>query len=247
MRRVVEAFHKSTYLRTSLQGPPISSVVRVSLERAACKGIPMKAHGREINPWDSILQIDLPEQARLFFDMLAQKIKKEIERVNALEVAEIGCGRGELIHRLARSLPHCRFIGYDLSAITISKLASAALPNEEFKCLSLPRVPDRLFDCVLCINALHYVPESLLSIKRLWKTVRPGGLLIFNYPNRYYAAMLPAKPQSELWKTVEEPMRKRINLLSQKMIRAALSGARMRHLHSSGRHSVYLVFEKARA
>ena len=243
----VYVFHKPTYPRTLLQGRPISSVGRVGLDGAACKGIPVKDHGRESAAWDSILQIDLPEQARLFLDMLAQKIKKEIERVNALEVAEIGCGRGELIRRLARSLPHCRFVGYDLSASMISRLNSAALPNEEFECLSLPQVTDRSFDCVLCINTLHYVPESLLSIKRLWKTVRPGGLFIFNYPNRYYAAMLPAKPQSELWKAVEEPMRKRINLLSQKQIREALLGARMRHLHSSGRHNVFLVFEKARA
>ncbi|MCK4442908.1 MAG: methyltransferase domain-containing protein [Thermoplasmata archaeon] len=197
--------------------------------------------------WDSILKIDLPEEAKQFLQELAEKVRSEIERANAVQIAEIGCGRGELIHKLARELPGCRFVGYEQSNEAISRLKVDALPNEEFQHLVLPEAPNRTFDCVLCINTLHYVPEALLSIRRLWTVVRTGGLLIFNYPNKYYAAQLPSEPQNEQWGIVEEPLRKGINLLSQRRIRSALPGAKQRRLHKSGRSNIYLVFEKPKA
>jgi len=194
--------------------------------------------------WDLILQVDLPGAAKQFLEKLAQKIKIEIKRIGAVDVADVGCGRGELIHSLAKKLPKCRFVGYDISRKMIRNLNKGSLHNEEFAYLSLPKVPDRLFDCVLCINTLHYIQEPLLSIKNLWSIVRPKGILIFNYPNRYYKALLPKEPQDKNWAIVEKPMRKGINILSQKRIREAVLNARMSYLHKSGRHNIYLLLEK---
>lgn len=199
---------------------------------------------REEKAWDSILQVELPVPAVKFIEKLAGKIKKEIERSDIIDVADIGCGRGELIHYLAKNLPNCNFTGYDLSANTISNLKKEALSNEEFHHLCLPDVPERSFDCVLCINTLHYIPDPMRTIKKLWSIVRPGGILIFNYPNRYYVTLLPPKPPNEEWKAVEWPMRTNMNLLSQKQIQKALPGARQRLLHKSGRFNIYLIFEK---
>ena len=133
--------------------------------------------------WDEILQIELPEPAIRFLEQLAEKIKKEIGSFDAIDIADIGCGRGELIHSLARKMPDHHFAGYDISMDAVSQLKKEALPNEEFHVLALPEVPDNSYDLVYCINTLHYVPESLLAIQRLWTMVKPGGKLIFNYPN----------------------------------------------------------------
>ena len=194
--------------------------------------------------WDIILQIDLPEPAIRFLEQLAEKIKKEIQLSNAIDIADIGCGRGELIHSLARKLSDRHFEGYDLSVDAISQLKKEALPNEEFHDLVLPEVPHRTFDLIYSINTLHYIPESLLAIQRLWTLVKPGGKLIFNYPNTYYASLLPPEPQDESWAIAEDPMRKNINLLTQKQIRKVLPGAKQRLLHKSGNYNIYLIFER---
>lgn len=199
---------------------------------------------REAEAWNSILERPLPEGAHRYFETLAAKIGAEINRVSAVDVAEFGCGRGELLGILARAFPDRHFTGYDLSPMTISRLRKKALPNQEFGVASLPQVPTKSFDCVLCINTLHYVPQPLLSIRRLWSIVRPGGLLIFNYPNRYYLAMLPLQPQDEEWGIVEEPMRKKMNLLSEKRIRESISGAKWKVIHRSKGHIVYLCGER---
>jgi len=199
---------------------------------------------REAEAWDSILQEPLPEGAQQYFETLATKIRAEIERVGATEVAEFGCGRGELIGTLARALPDSHFIGYDLSPMAISRLRKNALPNQEFEVASLPQVPARTFDCVLCINTLHYVPESLLATRRLWSIVRPGGVLVFNYPNRYYLAALPPEPQDHTWAVVERPMRLKKNLLTRKRIQGSIHGARWRVIHRSRGKIIYLCAEK---
>lgn len=194
--------------------------------------------------WDSILRHDLQESAAQFLEELAKRINKVIEKANAKVIAEVGCGRGELIHSLAKKSPRRVFVGYDQSFGALSKLRASASPNEEFHQLALPQVPDRTFGCVLCLNTLHYVAESLLSIERLWSITRPGGAMVFNYPNRYYAALLPKEPQDEDWGAVEEPMRTKRNLLTQRQIRKALCGARIDRLHKSGPHNIYLAAEK---
>lgn len=194
--------------------------------------------------WDSILQVDLPGSAKQFLEKLAKKIKIEIERTGSVDVADIGCGRGELIHSLAKKLPDCKFVGYDQSTKLIRKLKKGSLSNEEFEYLKLPEVPDKSFDCILCINTLHYLQEPLLSIKSLWSIVRQKGTLIFNYPNRYYRALLPQEPPDENWAVVEKPMRKGINIISQKQIRKVVHNAKMSYLHKSGRHNIYLLLEK---
>jgi len=190
------------------------------------------------------LKRPLPEGARQYFETLAMKIRAEIERVDASEMAEFGCGRGELSAILAAALPDCHFVGYDLSPMTISRLSRKALPNQEFEIASLPQVPSRTFDCVLCFNTLHYVPESLLAIRRLWSIVRPGGVLIFNYPNRYYLAALPPEPQDRTWAVVERPMRLRRNLLTRKQIQESIRGARWRVIHRSRGNIIYLRAER---
>ena len=194
--------------------------------------------------WDKILKIDLPGPAKQFLEQLSEKIKNEIELSNAIEIADIGCGRGELIHSLARKLPGCNFIGYDVSIEAISQLKKEAISNEEFHNLVLPEVPDKLFDCIYCINTLHYIPESLLTIQRLWTIVKPGGKLIFNYPNKYYVALLPPEPQNDSWAIAEKPMRNNINLLSQKQIKKILPGSKQKIIHKSGNFNIYLMFEK---
>ena len=43
---------------------------------------------------------------------------------------------------------------------------------------------DRRFDLVYCYATLHYVEAVERALRALYELVRPGGHLVFNYPNR---------------------------------------------------------------
>jgi trans-aconitate methyltransferase len=105
-------------------------------------------------------------------------------------VADFGCGPALTLFELARRFPKVNFSGFDFSSAVIQRnndrVRDLVLHNLTFERSTLPNVPSELsFSLVLCIATLHYVKKSLLAIQNLLGTLKPGGFLIFNYPNRY--------------------------------------------------------------
>ncbi len=103
-------------------------------------------------------------------------------------VADFGCGPGVTLLELAELYPATSFHGFETSSALVDRIRKKAtelgLQNVSFETAKLPTVPTRLtFDLVLCIATVHYVEDSLLALRNMFMTVRPGGHLIFNYPN----------------------------------------------------------------
>jgi len=105
-------------------------------------------------------------------------------------IADIGCGPAIALFELARKFPKTSFHGFDGSSAIIERNTERArnlyIRNISFSKILLPKVPKKsVFSLVLCIATLHYVKDSLLTIRNLYSILKPGGFLIFNYPNLY--------------------------------------------------------------
>ncbi len=157
---------------------------------------------------------------------------KRFSRIRDLRfryMADFGCGPGVTLLELAELYPDTSFHGFETSNGLASRnkavAAELGLQNVSFEVTKLPMVPNGLaFDLVLCIATLHYVENSLRALRNLFMTVRPGGHLIFNYPNTFTAHWYRENvPKSD------ETLRRRFalvmagkNLLSERKIAGAL-------------------------
>lgn len=105
-------------------------------------------------------------------------------------IADFGCGPAIALFELARRFPGINFYGFDASSAVIKKNTESgrnlSIRNVAFNTIQLPVVPKKTaFSLVLCIATLHYIKDALLTIQNLYSTLKPGGFLIFNYPNLY--------------------------------------------------------------
>ncbi len=146
--------------------------------------------------------------------------------VRFVAIADFGCGHALALFELARRFPQTEFYGFGASPAAIRKNTERArklcIPNIAFNSIQLPDVPKKTaFSLVLCTATLHYIKDSLLTIRNLYSTLKLGGFLIFNYPDLY----------TRYWyrRNADGDMRRRFavviageNILSRVMIEAAL-------------------------
>lgn len=95
-------------------------------------------------------------------------------------VLDVGCGTGELLHRIARKYPQARLSGIDpvpeMLAVAKQKLPERA----EFRvgyANALPW-PDGSFDVVVSCNMFHYVTRPVPAIREMTRVLKPGGKLV---------------------------------------------------------------------
>ena len=139
-------------------------------------------------------------------------------------VADFGCGPAVTLFALARQMPGCRFDGLDVSEKVLSlnhrRMRKEGLRNLRFLHAELPGPQtESEYDVVTCIATLHYVKDVRKALRGLYRMVKPGGYLIFNYPNRVQQAATRREAR-------EDPVVRRrfalvlsgVNLLSQDAI-----------------------------
>ena len=96
------------------------------------------------------------------------------------EVLEVGCGRGEFAHWLARTAPNVRVTGIDFSptAIEIANRRTSATPaSVQFlvgDAQSL-KFPDNSFDCVVSCECMVHVPRPRAMAAEIFRVLKPGG------------------------------------------------------------------------
>jgi len=191
--------------------------------------------------WDGIFQLrgrqpNPPADLEIFEGVITQ-------HPEYAGMIDVGCGSAETISELARRHPRIRFLGVDASGYIIRQDRRKArnLPNVRFRNDLLPklgRVQDR-YEIVSCMHTLHYVGQIEYALKRLFRLVESGGVLIFNYPNRFYyfdrrrALTLkdPSAAQNReyvLNRAAFEPLLSRRNLLTIRKIGRVLDRAPIR-------------------
>ena len=98
-------------------------------------------------------------------------------------VLELGCGPGIPVGQQLAA--HHRLTGVDLSREQL-RLAREELPDAELKHADMTTVrfdPSR-FDAVVALYCLNHVPQNELThlVGRIASWLRPGGLLLANFP-----------------------------------------------------------------
>lgn len=112
---------------------------------------------------------------------------RTIDRLRLLPgsvVLDVGCGSGASAIPAAQRVGRSgRVIGVDLAErlldLARSKARDQALDNVEFHQRDMEALDfsDAMFDAVVCVFAIFFVPDMVAQVKKLWRLVRPGGQL----------------------------------------------------------------------
>jgi cyclopropane fatty-acyl-phospholipid synthase-like methyltransferase len=93
--------------------------------------------------------------------------------------AEIGCGTGEILARLAQAFPRAEFTGYDISPNAYELARKREAPRLTFSLRDVVADPDGRFDVVLVIDVIEHV-EDVVGFVRKVRAL--GGRTVFHIP-----------------------------------------------------------------
>lgn len=114
---------------------------------------------------------------------------REIVRYNAVidlllahapggAVLDVGCGEGILFQRF-RPHGYRRYVGLDISATAIARLAAAEDAHTSFLCADAESYrPTGLFDAILFNETLYYLQRPLAAVEGYLGALAPGGVVI---------------------------------------------------------------------
>jgi len=163
--------------------------ILTKLERAFRdgSGIPESAYGPR---W----QETLDAQARAFADHLL--VQEWLPSVPGLEqrlaagcdVADVGCGGGRVVIRLAQEFPNSRFTGIDISetAVELARERVSAAGVGHRVNFVLADGSDRLpgtYDVVVAFDVLHHAASPVAFLRSMRGARRDGGVCLLQEPN----------------------------------------------------------------
>lgn len=120
-----------------------------------------------------------------FYAMIFEKLLSNIE---AGEILDVGCGSGQFIEILVRSLKSFKTItGVDVDKESLRE-ANEKFQGKEFRFLKagsqeLP-FEDEAFDTVVISKALHHVEDPVASLTEMKRVLKQGGYLLINEMHR---------------------------------------------------------------
>jgi ubiquinone/menaquinone biosynthesis C-methylase UbiE len=97
----------------------------------------------------------------------------------ARRVLDLGCGTGQLAHRLRRTDTHVRVVGCDFSAGML-RAAAARDPRVAWVQGDALRLPfaTAAFDAVVSTQAFHWFPDQARALWEIARVLRPGGAFV---------------------------------------------------------------------
>ncbi|MGL5065376.1 MAG: class I SAM-dependent methyltransferase [Microcoleus sp.] len=111
-----------------------------------------------------------------------QIVSAQIDRLDAKDVLEIGCGKGFNSNFLGQQHPDVKFTGVDLTPLHVKIAAEKArnLKNLSFQIGDFNKLdfPDRSFDIVFAFECLCHAKQPELPLKEIFRILRPGGRAI---------------------------------------------------------------------
>jgi ubiquinone/menaquinone biosynthesis C-methylase UbiE len=111
---------------------------------------------------------------------LVPGLARRLER--GIAVADIGCGQGKALNRLAALYPASRFTGYDLCEETVAAARAEAmalgLSNVEFEQCDAAHLSGRGFDLIFTFDAVHDQAHPAAVLANMRRLLRPGGVYI---------------------------------------------------------------------
>lgn len=114
-----------------------------------------------------------------FFDLLAL-----VEVRPDLRVIDLGCGTGELTHRLAEALPGSDVTGLDSSLRMLEKAIPLSGPNLRFEPGDQACITGE-WDLIFSNAALHWTENHKELIPSLYRCLAPGGQIAVQVPSNH--------------------------------------------------------------
>lgn len=133
----------------------------------------------------SIKQFDWWAQHQNIFHNWFLKINKNIAGIikpdEGQSLLDIGCGWGLLLKELALMGKNLKLFGIDISPEMVIR-AKKECKNYDIRIVqgSADKLPyqNNQFDIVTCILSFHHHPDSLKSLKEMYRVLKPEGKLI---------------------------------------------------------------------
>jgi len=98
---------------------------------------------------------------------IAQAMARHYGLPPGARILDVGCGKGFLLHDLAQSVPRAEVRGIDISRYAVENAQEDVRPFLQVGHAKKLPFPDKHFDFVVSINALH-----CLHIDELWSALR---------------------------------------------------------------------------
>jgi 2-polyprenyl-3-methyl-5-hydroxy-6-metoxy-1,4-benzoquinol methylase len=159
--------------------PLVQAWERIDAAFKTGRGVPYNALGRKhaegearfSGPW---MEANLVPTILPALDGVVSKLER------GAKVADIGCGSGRAIMKMASAYPRCAFHGYDSSELAIDlaneNLAKAQLGNATFHCAAAQTlVPDSSYDFILTWDCLHDMGDPMAAMRAIRGAIKPDG------------------------------------------------------------------------
>ncbi len=133
--------------------------------------------------WDAAEYLKFSdERARPFADLLLQ-----VRQAAFAQIADLGCGTGNLTRILAERWPMASVAGIDSSPEMLERARPLAMEGrlEFFECDIARWTPAEPFELIVSNAALQWVDDHAGLLERLAGALAPGGILAVQMPNRF--------------------------------------------------------------
>jgi len=108
-------------------------------------------------------------------------VKAHLER--GCEVADVGCGRGRALIKLAQAFPRSRYVGYDNFGPTVARATANARVAGVLGCVRFEQrdvskgLPTQ-FDVITTFDVVHDAVDPLQLLQSIRRALRPGGIYV---------------------------------------------------------------------
>jgi SAM-dependent methyltransferase len=107
--------------------------------------------------------------------------KAHLER--GCDVADVGCGRGRAIIKLAEAFPRSRYVGYDNFGPTVARATANAREagvsdRVRFEERDVSKGLPAEFDVITTFDVVHDAVDPLQLLQSIRRALRPGGIYV---------------------------------------------------------------------
>jgi SAM-dependent methyltransferase len=142
-------------------------------------GVPQSAY--DDNMWEGMTRFT----NGWFENLLVQQWIPAMPRVQTLlergaDVADVGCGHGRAILRLAHAYPNSRFTGYDAFEPSVARARSEAADGQRVR-FELADVSNGLpgeYDIITTFDVVHDAVDPRRLLRSIRQALRPGGAYV---------------------------------------------------------------------
>jgi SAM-dependent methyltransferase len=108
-------------------------------------------------------------------------VKAHLERGS--DMADVGCGRGRGLIKLARAFPRSRYVGYDNFGPTITRATANACQagvsdRVRFEARDVSKGLPSQFDVITTFDVVHDAVDPLQLLQSIRQALRPGGVYV---------------------------------------------------------------------